>query len=109
MNEQANEILTDSSFNKEEIEEQIYDDYQKTKTNGEITSNADKEKEIKNTSKNSLIDKNEIKMNYSNNIDLNSNEKTYNKEHTSSIAKKNKLEIPKIRKNNEILNHELNF
>ena len=76
---------------------------------GEITSNADKEKEIKNTCKNSLIDNNEIKMNYTNNIDLNSNEKTYNKEHTSSIAKKNKLEIPKIRKNNEILNHELNF
>ena len=48
-------------------------------------------------------------MNYTNNIDLNSNEKTYNQDHTSSIAKKNKLEIPKIRKNNEILNHELNF
>ena len=31
MNEQANETLTDSSFNKEEIEKQIYDDYQKTK------------------------------------------------------------------------------
>ena len=76
---------------------------------GEITSNADKEKEIKNRSKNSLINNNEIKMNYTNNIDLNFNEKTYNKDHISSIAKKKKLEIPKIRKNNEILNHELNF
>ena len=107
MNKQDNETLTDSSFNKEE--EQIYDDFQKTNTDGEITSKADKEKEIKNTNKNSLINNNEIKMNYKNNIDLNSNENTYNKGNTSSIAKKNKIEIPKTRKNNEIFNHEMNF
>ena len=48
-------------------------------------------------------------MNYKNNIDLNSNENTHNKGNTSSIAKKNKIEIPKTRKNNEIFNHEMNF
>jgi len=100
MNEQANETLSDSTFNDEEIEEQINED--------KNSLNIDDENDFRNNIKNYLVDNQGNLMN-SKNIDHNYNEINSNKENTTLKTEKNKIVIPKIRKKNEILNDELNF